>query len=73
VPYKYPYTLHDFWPLFTEGTLWKAFAKANPGEATHLNDHAEAKMNLQPDFIPYPEEHTITGQAVLMVIMTLNP
>lgn len=71
IPYKTPYHLSEFWPMLLKGTLWAGYAKANPKEAEALNNHAQRKINQQADFIPTNLTHTFTGNALLMVILTL--
>lgn len=69
--YQSSYTLAEFWAELTKGTLWAAFAKANPVEAKYLNDTAAAKIAQKPWTLPNGVFHTHTGLALAMVVLTL--
>lgn len=73
IPYRPPYTLNDFWGQLTQGSLWKRYCEQNPIEAAVLVEHAEKKMADQADFIPVNITNTFTGNAILMMILTLHP
>ncbi len=73
VPYKLHYSLGEFWDTLTQGTLWKAYAKANPGEAAALTLHVHRKLNGEPDSIAGGITNTFTGDALLMILLTLQP
>lgn len=72
VPYKYPYSLAEFWAALTKGTLWAAYAAANPAEAAALDLHAKRKIAQEADMTPVNLTHTYTGNALLMAILTLH-
>lgn len=71
VPYKGRYTLKEFWDSLTQGSLWKAYKRANPIEAQFLELHVQRKIDAEADFIPVNSTHTFTGNALLMAILTL--
>lgn len=71
-PYKSEYTLADFWPELTKGTLWKAYAQANPNEAAALDRDVQHKIAQEAHITPRDLTHTHTGNALLMVILSLR-
>jgi hypothetical protein len=72
-PYKAEYTLADWWPELTKGTLWKTYAKNNPVEAAALDRDVQHKINGEAHMTPHGLTHTFTGNALLMVILSLTP
>lgn len=70
-PYKGRYTLSEFWPELTQGTLWKAYKKANPGEAAALEKNVAHKIAQEPHTTPHGLTHTHTGNALLMAILSM--
>lgn len=71
MPFKAKYTFEEFWAELTSGTLYKAYAKANPGEAARLAEIAEKKIRQEPYRMPLDTAKTHTGMAVVMMICTL--
>lgn len=71
-PYQHRYLLSEWWPVITSSTLWRTYAKANPVESAFLDFHANRKINQQADFLPINSTHTITGNALLMVLLTMT-
>jgi hypothetical protein len=71
MPYKQWYTLSEFWDQLTRGTLWKAYAKANPAESARLADIAGKKIRQEAYMIPNDATRTHTGRALLIAIMSL--
>ena len=70
--YKNSYTLNEFWAELTQGTLYKAYAKANPKEAAELQEHVAKKIAYEADFIPADFAKTHTGKALVMMLLTLH-
>lgn len=70
-PYKFPYTVSEFWGEFTQGSLWKAYAKANPKESGALVALVGKKAAGEAYTVPSGLTRTPTGNALLMAILTL--
>jgi len=70
-PYKFPYTVSEFWGEFTQGSLWKAYAKANPKESGALAELAGKKAAGEAYTVPLGLTRTRTGNALLMAVLTL--
>lgn len=69
--YKARYTFGEFWAELTQGTLYKAYARANPGEASKLEELAQKKIDELPYVLPNDLAKTRTGRAIVMVFCTL--
>lgn len=62
----------EFWAELTQGSLWGKYSEYNPAEAAALAEHAQKKIAEKADFIPINITNTHTGNAILMVILTLS-
>lgn len=71
-PYKSRYSLGEFWAALTQGTIYKAYAKANPGEAARIAAVVEKKIAEQAYTLPLDTAKTHTGKAIVMVLCTLS-
>lgn len=72
MPYKGSYKLAEFWAEFTAGTLYKAYAKANPGESSRIEAIVEKKIAEQAYVLPLDIAKTHTGMAIVEVLCTLT-
>lgn len=72
MPNKSWYSLGEFWGELTAGTLWRAYAKANPNEAALLDYIAGKLVRQEGVTIPLIDSiRTHTGKALLIAIVSL--
>lgn len=72
MPLKNFYYLEDFWNEFTQGSLYKAYAKANPIESAGIAEIAKKKIDEKPwtgEALVNAKTHT--GKALSMVILAM--
>lgn len=71
MPYKTRYSFEEYWTALTAGTLYKSYAKANPGESGKLEELAGKKMRMEAYFLPIDIAKTKTGTFIAMMIASL--
>lgn len=78
IPLKGQYSLKEFWDEFSDGSLWKQYAKANPLESSNIAEIVQLKIEQKPYGQPSKGQpvlkpaNTHTGKALVMILCTLH-
>lgn len=71
MPYKSAYSIGEFWAEFTQGSLYKAYAKANPVESANIAFLIGKKIRQEAWQLPNDLAKTHTGKAIVMAFLTM--